>query len=141
MLKWFVEIAPIRSKMMIVAATLVGCTIGAGAFGIYQIQHLAEALVQAKVPGAEALIGAVTTNAYIAILIGGAVSLALGLWFRSAICNSYVQTVVRMESLAAGDTTTPITRTSFKDCVGRMSRAMETFRQNIIDKENLQKQR
>ncbi|WP_369815814.1 methyl-accepting chemotaxis protein [Erythrobacter sp. QSSC1-22B] len=48
--------------------------------------------------------------------------------FREAICTPYVSTVVRMEQLAAGDLATPFAYTDYKDCVGRMTRAMFTFR-------------
>jgi methyl-accepting chemotaxis protein len=38
-----------------------------------------------------------------------------------------------MEALANGDTTTPFAYPDYKDCVGRMNRAMVTFRDNRLD--------
>lgn len=46
------------------------------------------------------------------------------------ICGPYVTTVVRMEALAAGDLDSTIEYTTNKDCVGRMTTAMATFRRN-----------
>ncbi|MBB3694151.1 methyl-accepting chemotaxis protein [Sphingomonas sp. BK580] len=51
-------------------------------------------------------------------------------WSGRVISDPYVATVVRMEGLAAGDLTSPIRRTEHRDCVGRMTRAMEVFRAN-----------
>jgi methyl-accepting chemotaxis protein len=59
-----------------------------------------------------------------------AATAAAGLFFRKAIADPYVTTVVRMEALAAGDLTSPIAFTNYEDCVGRMTRAMFTFRDN-----------
>jgi methyl-accepting chemotaxis protein len=50
--------------------------------------------------------------------------------FRSAVCDPYVDSVVRMEGIAAGDLTSPIEHTDYRDCIGRMARAMEVFRAN-----------
>ena len=57
-----------------------------------------------------------------------AVGAALSYRFRAAICDPYVNTVVRMEALAAGDLESPIAYTDYNDCVGRMAKAMFTFR-------------
>ncbi|MCX7283784.1 MAG: methyl-accepting chemotaxis protein [Novosphingobium sp.] len=46
------------------------------------------------------------------------------------ICTPYVNTVVRMEGLAAGDLTSPIDHADHRDCVGRMIGAMTIFRDN-----------
>jgi methyl-accepting chemotaxis protein len=140
MLKWFVEDAPIRTKMMIVAGVTVGLTFGVGAFGLYEVNQVAK-LVSASADGqAKELISSIRTNmawtAFGATLVG----LGLGLWFRAAICNSYVATVVRMEALAKGDVATKIERTHFQDCVGRMSRALDTFRDAAVAKGDLEKQ-
>ena len=50
---------------------------------------------------------------------------------KERICRPYVNTVVRMEALADGDTTSAIHYTDHKDCVGRMTKAMEMFRDTI----------
>ncbi|MCH2236475.1 MAG: hypothetical protein A2792_09145 [Sphingomonadales bacterium RIFCSPHIGHO2_01_FULL_65_20] len=49
---------------------------------------------------------------------------------KKQICDPYVNTVVRMEGLAAGDLVSAIPHVDYQDCVGRMSRAMLIFRDN-----------
>jgi methyl-accepting chemotaxis protein len=83
---------------------------------------------------------ALTAIAPIATLIGGAnaaitlggiatlIAAGMGAWFRIAIAGPYVATVVRMEALATGDLTSPIEFTDYRDCVGRMTKAMFAFR-------------
>lgn len=48
------------------------------------------------------------------------------------VCDPYVNTVVRMEGLAAGDIHSPFPYAEHQDCVGRMTRAMEVFRDNAM---------
>ncbi|MBU7580723.1 MAG: methyl-accepting chemotaxis protein, partial [Porphyrobacter sp.] len=48
------------------------------------------------------------------------------------VAAPYVDTVVRMEALAAGDLVSPVRHTEFTDCVGRMTKAMATFRDNAL---------
>ncbi|WP_404368677.1 methyl-accepting chemotaxis protein [Sphingomonas sp. MMS24-J45] len=55
--------------------------------------------------------------------------------FRAAIADPYVETVVRMEALAAGDLTSSIAYTHYRDCVGRMTKAMLTFRDAAVDQQ------
>ncbi|MBB4154345.1 methyl-accepting chemotaxis protein [Sphingomonas jinjuensis] len=114
MFRWFEKDAPIKLKfkvLLIVQALMsaggMACTFAAGlaepAQGIYFVAA-----------------AAVVSTIAIAILgLAGKV-----------ISDPYVATVVRMEGLAAGDLTTPIHNTEFKDCIGRISRAMEVFRTN-----------
>ncbi|EGD59178.1 methyl-accepting chemotaxis sensory transducer [Novosphingobium nitrogenifigens DSM 19370] len=49
------------------------------------------------------------------------------------ICDPYVTTVERMETLAAGDLDSTIRYTQHTDCVGRMTRAMDVFRANAVE--------
>ena len=60
-----------------------------------------------------------------ATVISGIACIAL----REAIAGPYVATVVRMEALAAGDLTSPIEFTGYSDCVGRLTKAMFTFKE------------
>ncbi|HMP56319.1 MAG TPA: methyl-accepting chemotaxis protein [Novosphingobium sp.] len=112
MLHWFEKHAPIRAK-----------------FKALLIVH-----------GLLASIGVATT-----VLAGGGALLA-GLALTSLagtivtvliatdrICRPYVATVVRMEGLAAGDTTSAFPHADHTDCVGRMTVAMETFRHNAVE--------
>jgi methyl-accepting chemotaxis protein len=65
-------------------------------------------------------------------IIGAVATLISGIaciTFREAIAGPYVATVVRMEALAAGDLTSPIQFTGYADCVGRLTKAMFTFKE------------
>ncbi|OYX50923.1 MAG: chemotaxis protein [Sphingomonas sp. 32-66-10] len=103
---WFEAIAPIRQKTLVAFGTMVGLMVVTTLVGLVRADWIMAAT------------GAVTA-------LAGA---ALGLNFRRAICDPYVNTVVRMEALAAGDLDSPIAYTDYQDCVGRMTRAMFTFR-------------
>ncbi|WDA40184.1 methyl-accepting chemotaxis protein [Erythrobacter sp. BLCC-B19] len=115
MLTWFTKHAPIRRKFTIlIAATL--------AIGLFQL--LGSVLVMSGslapwVGTAMSLLGVVST-------VGGL------LLAKELVCRSYVETVVRMEGLAAGDLTSPVRRIDHTDCVGRMTKAMETFRSDAL---------
>ncbi|WP_246021812.1 methyl-accepting chemotaxis protein [Alteraurantiacibacter aquimixticola] len=64
--------------------------------------------------------------------ITGVLFLAMIIVAKERICRPYVNTVLRMEALAAGDTSSTIEYTDYKDCVGRMTTAMAVFRDNAI---------
>ncbi|MFA7602676.1 MAG: methyl-accepting chemotaxis protein [Novosphingobium sp.] len=109
MLNWFEKKAPIRDKFKALLAVNTALasigvisTIAAGAGPV--------------------LIGA----AALALAAGVAVLLVAS----AKISTPYVDTVLRMEALAAGDTASPIKYTDHADCVGRMTRAMATLRDN-----------
>src|SRR3546814_14813241 len=53
-------------------------------------------------------------------------------FFRRTISDPYVATVIDMEALAAGNTGIEISRTHYDDCVGRLCRAMVTFRDAAV---------
>ncbi|WP_439539923.1 methyl-accepting chemotaxis protein [Sphingomonas sp.] len=106
MMRWFEAVAPIRQKTLVAFGTLVGLILVTGLIELVQGDWVAAAI-----------------NAVCAVAAG-----ALSLQFRRAICDPYVNTVVRMEALAAGDLDSPIAYTDYQDCVGRMTRAMFTFR-------------
>lgn len=106
MMHWFEAIAPIRQKTLVAFGTMVGLMIMTTLIGLVSANW-----IMAATGAFTALVGAV-----------------LGLNFRRAICDPYVNTVVRMEALAAGDLDSPIAYTDYQDCVGRMTRAMFTFR-------------
>jgi methyl-accepting chemotaxis protein len=117
MLRWFRETAPIRSKLAI-------------AFG-------AQTILVALCGGGALLVSSGTlAPATAAEICGGAllVSAALGVTLRKTIADPYVATVVRMEGLAGGNFDSPIQFTAYKDCVGRMTKAMFTFRKTALDK-------
>ncbi len=115
MLEWFETQAPIREKFRVLLLVLLA----------------ASALNLLAVPAIELF----PEQAMLAV---GAIALvSMGLTFTimklaaERVCRPYVETVVRMEAMAAGDTDTLIRYTHHNDCVGRMTKAMETFRQSI----------
>ncbi|TGX54235.1 chemotaxis protein [Sphingomonas gei] len=112
---WFQAVAPIRLKLVIAFNSLLGAMV-------------AIALVALIAPLMIAL-------PIVAILItGAAVQCAR---YRKAIADPYVSTVVRMEGLAAGDLAAPIQFTDYQDCVGRMTKAMLSFRDAAVVQQRL----
>ncbi|WP_404337491.1 methyl-accepting chemotaxis protein [Sphingomonas sp. MMS12-HWE2-04] len=107
---WFRVVAPIRQKTFFAFSTLIATMVVVGLAGLALPWWIA-APVQL-------------------VLIGGA-AVACAMW-RTAICDPYVTTVVRMEGLAAGELEQPILFTEYQDCVGRMARAMLTFRDAAV---------
>jgi methyl-accepting chemotaxis protein len=115
MFEWFEKKAPIRQKLnalRLVTLFLVG------------LASLGTLLPQAG------------TSIYFAMIFPGLAFVLMLLVMSSAkrmICDPYVAMVVRTEGLAAGDLDSPIERTDYLDCVGRMARASETFRDQAVN--------
>jgi methyl-accepting chemotaxis protein len=112
-MEWFKSEAPIRKKLQIVFITMIGLMVAREILAIFD-------------------------RSWVSIAIGAALiglAIALAVKFRAAIADPYVGTVVRMEGLAAGDLTSPIAYTQFKDCVGRMTKAMLTFRDAAVEQQ------
>ncbi|RXR28762.1 methyl-accepting chemotaxis protein [Sphingobium fluviale] len=111
MFDWFKRQAPIRVKFkaLLIIHTLWGiCGVGATVLAGMGMTSAGYALA------AVALSGAIAS-----VIISG-----------KLICDPYVDTVVRMEGLAAGDLESHIAYSDHADCVGRMVAAMGTFRDN-----------
>lgn len=107
---WYTAHSPIRQKTLIAFGTLSGLIAL-----IALVALIAGSYVVAAVAG-------------IAFIVAGVLSHL----FREAICIPYVATVVRMEGLAAGDLESPIEYTHYTECVGRLTKAMFTFRDAAI---------
>ncbi|MBF5092593.1 methyl-accepting chemotaxis protein [Novosphingobium sp. NBM11] len=112
MLDWFVKDAPIRTKFAVLIS-IQAVLSGAGVILVLAAGGSAPVM-------AAALALAVTAVAILA-------------YARGAICTPYVQTVQRMEALAAGDVDAPVRFTEYRDCVGRMTKAMAIFRNNALE--------
>jgi methyl-accepting chemotaxis protein len=104
---WFKQSAPIRLKLLVAFGLL---------WGLMVFDDLMFGIVGGTVGWSMAL-GATVVSAVACI------------WFREAIAGPYVTTVVRMEALAAGDLASPIQFTTYRDCVGRLTKAMFTFKE------------
>ncbi|WP_333574016.1 methyl-accepting chemotaxis protein [Sphingomonas sp.] len=115
MMEWFKVELPIRKKLMLAFGAMIGVML------LLEIVSLFDA-------------------GWIRIvvdLIAIAAAAAVASKFRAAIADPYVETVVRMEGLAAGDLHSPIAFTHYKDCVGRMTTAMLTFRDAAVEQKRL----
>lgn len=116
MFDWFKKHAPIRTKFntMTVIHTVV----------------VSLAVMTAWAAGrADGVVSIWTALALCWILLTPAIVLTA----KRLICDPYVTTVLRMEALAAGDTDSPINfQDHTRDCVGRMARAMNTFKDNAV---------
>jgi methyl-accepting chemotaxis protein len=111
---WFQATAPIRLKLYVAFSSLVAMMAL-----IALVAFLAPLMIALPV---------------VALLIGGAAIQCVR--YRTAIADPYVATVVRMEALAAGDLASPIQFTDYEDCVGRMTKAMLTFRDNAVEQKH-----
>ena len=113
MLSWFEKRAPIRTKfktLFVIYSLLVGMV---ALTTIYAAVHAS----------------GINATLVISIAISGLAGvMATTLVSAHLICTPYVNTVVRMEALADGDIDSPIHYRENKDCVGRMTKAMEVFR-------------
>jgi methyl-accepting chemotaxis protein len=117
MLGWFSRHAPIRMKfkvLTLVYLVLASAIAGCAAYGV-----LAGDTVDPRIVIGGALAGVV---AIVAVTMVAA----------RLICTPYVETVVRMEGLAAGDLDSPVDHTANRDCVGRMTKAMAIFRESSL---------
>jgi methyl-accepting chemotaxis protein len=125
MLDWFETQAPIREKFRALLLALLA----------------ASALNLLDLPAIQMF----PDHALIAVGAIALVSLSLTFTIMKLaterVCRPYVDTVVRMEAMAAGDTDTLVRYTHHNDCVGRMTKAMETFRQSIRASTNVDTQR
>ncbi|KPF50016.1 hypothetical protein IP65_20015 [Novosphingobium sp. AAP1] len=112
MLDWFEKEAPIRKKFQLLSI-VYGSLSGLG--------FLATALAVTGLSGTVAIgLG----------LVSFAATITTTLVATDRICRPYVNTVLRMEALAIGDTQSEIAYTEYRDCVGRMTKAMASFRDN-----------
>ncbi|AQR72879.1 methyl-accepting chemotaxis protein [Sphingomonas sp. LM7] len=105
-MNWFTAHAPIRLKLLIAFGAMAA---------LVAVQPIATVIAG---PSAGLVVGLGAT----------ALAAVLGIVFRTAIATPYVTTVLRMEALAEGDLTSPIVFTDYRDCVGRMTKAMFRFR-------------
>ncbi|WP_335339211.1 methyl-accepting chemotaxis protein [Sphingorhabdus sp. M41] len=104
------KIAPIRTKMLVLVLIMTALVAATTVATFFDSAH--------------------ATGIGIASCI---IIFSTGMWLRKLICDPYVTTVVRMEALASGDLDSLIQFSDYEDCVGRMTRAMGTFRDNAVN--------
>lgn len=134
MLNWYRKYPPIRRKLTIafgfMTAIIGGCMLTA----LWLHAHLTDAIGPAMTPQIQQAFDTsfrTATTIFTVCLAGGAF---FSWFFRKAIADPYVTTVVRMEALAAGDLDSEILFTEYQDCVGRLTRAMHSFRDAALEK-------
>ena len=115
MIRWFAKDAPIKVKFSVLGGLYVGLA-GLSALG---------SILMATLPGTISS-GVAALIACVALVATAVIALVSG----RLICNPYVNTVVRMEAMAAGDLNSTVHYIDHRDCVGRLARAMEVFKQN-----------
>ena len=112
MLSWFAKTAPIRLKFDVLTVVHGGiAALGLGAVIV-------------------ASGGLVPTLPVIVAGIALLFSILVSRVSRKLICDPYVGSVVAMEHLAAGQVDREILYTDYRDCIGRMAKAMQVFRDN-----------
>ena len=116
MLSWFEKRAPIRVKFRVLA----GLQAMLGAIPVALTAGASTGMIHTS-PAFDVTVAVLTV----------ATMCATTLFAGGIMCRPYVQTVLRMEALAAGDLQAPIEHTENKDCVGRMTKAMAIFRRNM----------
>ncbi|WP_066721580.1 methyl-accepting chemotaxis protein [Sphingomonas pituitosa] len=114
-MEWFKAEAPIRKKLQVAFGAMIAVMLIREILSFFDAGWISVAVDLAAI-GIAALIAAK---------------------LRAAIADPYVATVVRMEGLADGDLASPIAFTHYKDCVGRMTKAMLTFRDAAIEQQRL----
>lgn len=130
-MEWFRKNAPIRLKLAIAFTALTLLTVFAFSAAWWVLNDIESASIVDPTS-----VSAVISDAKDMLSLLGAIGLGLAcilsLLFRKAIADPYVTTVVRMEALADGDLSSPIEFTDYRDCVGRMTRAMHVFREAAL---------
>jgi methyl-accepting chemotaxis protein len=117
MIDWFEKRAPIRLKfkaLLGVYSLLAAIMAGAACYAASHAVGIDAALVMGIAIGAAVAVAGVTIVA------------------SRLICTPYVNTVLRMEALVRGDLDSPVAYTNHRDCVGRMTKAMEHFRGDAL---------
>lgn len=131
MLRWFEQNAPIRQKLAVAFGFFAVMLIGIAAALAVTHSAMTDALAKGDlnlVRAAHASFGTLKVSA-IALAI---VAIVAAVVMRALIANPYVATVLDMEALAAGEIDRPILRASYNDCVGRLSKAMVSFRDTAV---------
>ncbi|WP_207210732.1 methyl-accepting chemotaxis protein [Lichenibacterium minor] len=134
MFDWYIRNAPIKRKLAL-AFGAVGVVAAVAMLAVWW-RETAIAQTLADPAHRDALMSLSTmTLAALALELGVVATLA-GLFTR-CIGTPYVTTVLRMEALARGDLDSPVQFTDYNDCVGRITRAMRTFRDAAVERDAL----
>ena len=128
-MRWLREVAPIKVKLLVAfsfSALLTGLSLIVGGL---TFRH-----AQALVGDAGSVLEPLRTDLMLFRIVVMGIAVAAGFAFGRIIALPYVATVERMEALAAGDLESPIPLTQHRDDVGRIARAIVSFRDSAIAK-------
>lgn len=114
---WFEKHLPVRRKLFVAFASVIA------------VQAIPSLILVAA--WEQPLFG-LASGGTLSILAVTLTAAGLAFAFGKATADPYVATVVRMEALADGDLDTPVDYVDYKDCVGRMARAMHKFKEAAI---------
>ena len=114
MITWFAKTAPVRQKFDVLTV-------------VYGALATAGLIATIMAHGGVAPTLPIILSA--AVLL---ITLAVSRVSRSLICNPYVGSVEAMERLAAGNVHTDVPYTDYRDCIGRMAKAVAVFRDNAV---------
>jgi signal transduction histidine kinase/DNA-binding NarL/FixJ family response regulator/HPt (histidine-containing phosphotransfer) domain-containing protein len=114
---------------------LVAFSLSAGLTGISLVLGWASFRhAQMLLGSAGAVLEASHTTLMVSRIVIMGVAVAMGVAFGRMIGVPYMIVVERMEALAQGDLDSPIPLTHHRDCVGRIAKAIVSFRDNAIAK-------
>jgi len=132
MMHWYRKYPPIRRKLTIAFGFMAGIIILCMATAFWLHSHLSSAVEDSMTPRLQAAFDRTFATASTIFITCTIVGVLAAIFFRKAIADPFVTTVVRMEALAAGNLDSEILFTDYNDCVGRMTRAMHSFRDAAV---------
>ncbi|RYB06395.1 methyl-accepting chemotaxis protein [Lichenibacterium ramalinae] len=131
MFDWYIRKVPIKHKLALAFGTIGVVAVGVTAAVWWREITIASTLQD---PAHRQALDTLANLSLVALAIEVAIIAALAVTFISCIGTPYVTTVLRMEALARGDLDSPVLFTDYQDCVGRITRAMQTFRDAAVER-------
>ncbi len=134
MFDWYIRNAPIKRKLAL-AFGAVGLVAALATTVIWWQETTIAATLDD--PGHRRALEALARMTLVALAAEVGTVAVLAVFFTRCIGTPYVTTVLRMEALARGDLDSPVLFTDYNDCVGRITRAMQTFRDAAVERNAL----
>ena len=128
---WYIRKAPIKRKLSLAFGAVGAVAVGTTAAIWWQESAIAATLQD---PAHRRALADLADLTLAALGIEAVVVVGLAVGFTRCIGMPYVTTVLRMEALAQGDLDSPVRFTDYEDCVGRITRAMQSFRDAAVER-------
>lgn len=132
MLSWYRKYPTIWWKLIIAFSFMAFLTCICLATVIIQYFYLTDQLANVANPAFKAAVDQTLVWSLGTYLACSVVGLTGAYLFSRGIAVPYSITIKRMQALADGDLDSPIQFTDYKDCVGRLTRAMHIFRDAAV---------